>query len=351
MNQQHPKKLQHQLPSNKTYSNSEVAEYLTNIATAYEIKHDNRFRIISYENAAETVLTYPQDLFSMWQQDPKSLDAIPDIGSAICEKIGYLFEHRRPHPHVLEAFKGIHPAVFTFTKINGIGPIVAHKLTENLHFSQNPLKALDQLVAYAKQGKIRDFPGFGEKSESSILQNTLSFLGRHERMSLADATTLAAEVITYLKVKFPNISFIPLGSLRRLSATVGDIDIAAASSDPMPIIDYFLQYPNSVQTIASGSHKASLRLLHDVRVDLMVKPQASFGALLQHFTGSKLHNILLRRYALKLGYSLSEYGIREVKSGQLHQFADESDFYHFLGLKLIPPTERTGENELQTYHL
>lgn len=331
------------------YTNAEVSEFLTNIATAYEIKGKTKFQIAAYQNAADTVLTYPKLLFDLWQKDPQSLDNIPNIGPSILKKINYLFKTGQPYPSLKLIFSGIHPVVFTFTKINGIGPINAFKLTQHLKFSQSPDQALDQLVRYCQQGKVKTIPTFGEKSESSILDNTLSFLGRKNRLPLLTAQKLSQKIITYLKTKFPETEFISLGSLRRLSSTVGDIDIAAAGVKPKPILDYFLNYPDSVQTIAKGKNKTSIRLLHDVHVDLMVKPPSIFGALLQHFTGSRQHNILLRKHALKLGFSLSEYGIKDRKTGVIHHFDNETAFYHFLGLKFIPPQDRAGENELETY--
>jgi DNA polymerase (family X) len=336
-------------PKPKNYTNAEIAEYLTNIATAYEIKHKTRFQIVAYENAADTVLTYPKNLYDVWQKNPKFIDLIPNIGPSICKKINYLFKFSKPYPKLNTIFKNIHPAVFTFTKINGIGPLIADKLTQNLKFSKNPSKALDQLVIYAQKNKIRNLPTFGERSEKSILDNTLSFLGRKNRMPLKTAQTLANKIINYLQRQFPDTEFIPLGSLRRLSTTIGDIDIAAASNNPGPILSYFVDYPDSIQLIAKGKNKTSIRLLHDVHIDLMVKPKASFGALLQHFTGSRQHNILLRKHALKQGLSLSEYGIKELSTGKIHQFDNEADFYSYLNLKLIPPEKRVGENEIDTY--
>lgn len=331
------------------FTNQQVAEYLINIATALEINHENRFRIIAYENAADTAVSYPEDIYGIWQKDPKLLDEIPNFGQAICEKVDYLFKKNRPHPHAAQIFKTIHPAVFTFTKINSIGPLIADKLTQNLKFSRNPQKSLDQLVRYAQSGKIKTISTFGEKSEKSILENTLAFLGRQERLPLAAAQKLSDKIIRYLHQKFPDIEFIPLGSLRRRSQTVGDIDIACSSSKSSGILDYFLNYPDSLQTIARGQNKASIRLIGDIRVDLMIKPAQSFGSLLQHFTGSRQHNILLRKHALKLGFSLSEYGIKDLKTGKIHRFTDETGFYNFLGLKFIPPPQRTGENELNQY--
>ena len=210
---------------------------------------------------------------------------------------------------------------------------------------------MEQLITYAQQDKIKDLPSFGDKSQQMILENTLSFLGRDKRMPLKKAQKIANELITYLKKYFPKTEFIALGSLRREQSTVGDIDIAAASDNSQKIITQFLEYPKSVQTIIRGQDKASLRLLHDIHVDLMVKPKAGFGALLQHFTGSRQHNIILRRHALKMGFSLSEYGIKDLKTGKLHKFNNEQDFYKFLKLKYIPPQKRLGKNELEIYKM
>ncbi len=330
-------------------SNEQIAEYLTNIATVYEINHKSRFQIIAYKNAADTIISYPEPIYTLWQANPSSLDSIPNIGSSIMEKINYLLKNGKPHPTAKKEFSTVHPAVFVFTKINGIGPINAHKLTKTLKFSQKPQTALEELVKYAQNHVVSKLETFGEKSESSILANTLSFLGRKSRMSYPIAKKLADKIIVYLHQQFPKIEFKALGSLRRQSETVGDIDIAAAAKDPKPILEHFLKYPANLQTIANGTNKATIRLFDDIHVDLMIKPPQSFGALLQHFTGSRQHNIILRKYAQKKGYSLSEYGIKDIITGKIHRFETEESFYDFLGLKYIPPIERTGENELEAY--
>jgi len=333
------------------YTNAQISQHLSDIATAYEIKHKSRFRITAYENAADTILTYPENLYQLWQKNPQLLDDVPNIGPSILKKINYFFVHHQPYPALKNVFKDIHPAVFTFIKINGIGPLIAHKITSHLKFPKDPLKALDKLVLYCRQDKIATIPAFGQKSQSSILDNTLSFIGRRQRMSLHIAQKLAAKVIDYLHCKFPDTEFIPLGSLRRQSATVGDIDLAAASINPTPILAHFIEYPDAVETISVGKAKASIRLKHDIHIDLMIKPPASFGALLQHFTGSAQHNILLRKHALKLGYRLSEYGIKDLKTGKIHRFNNETSFYNFLHLKLIPAQKRIGTDELTKYQM
>ncbi len=331
----------------KIYSNAEIAEFLTNIATAYQIKKKNFFRIVSYQNAAETILTYPKPVQEVWEKNREELENVPSIGEHIMEKLDYLFKYNKYHPQVEKAFKGIHPAVFTFTKINGVGPKMAYVITNNLEFSEEPLEALDQLIKYCKEGKIRDLPRFGQKSENLILENTLHFLGQHRRMTYEEANNIARGVIDYLKKDFPEVEFIPLGSLRRHSPTVGDIDIAAKSTRTEEILNCFITYPNNVQTITKGPKKASIRIYHDIRVDLMVQPKESFGSLLQHFTGSRQHNILLRRYAQEIGLSISEYGIKDLNTGELHTFENETDLYHFLKLEYIEPEKRLGENEIE----
>lgn len=333
--------------SKKDYSNSEVAELLQNIATAYEIKKKNFFRIKSYQDAAETILTYPQSVFKLWQKDPQAFDNIPGIGPNIFNKITHLFKTGKLHPHVIRAFKGISPLVFTFTKINSIGPKTASILTKKLKFSKDPIKALDQLVEYCQKGKIRNWPHFGQKSEKLILDNTLAFLGKSRRMSYQEAKDHADKVISFLRQKFPQTEFIALGSLRRHSDTVGDIDLVAKSNKSEDILNHFLEYPENIQTINCGSKKASIRIYPDIRVDIMVQPAKNFASLIQHFTGSRQHNILLRKYALSLGYSVSEYGIKYVKTGKIYTFEDEEKLYNFLKLDYIEPQLRVGEREIE----
>ena len=332
----------------KTYSNQEIAELLQNIATAYEIKKKNFFRIKSYQDAAETILTYPESVYQLWQKDPQLFDNIPGIGPNIFTKITYLFTTSKLHPHIIRAFKGISPLVFTFTKINSIGPKTAYILTKKLKFSKDTIKALDQLIEYCQQGKIRNWPHFGIKSEASILENTLVFLGQTRRMSYSEAKNISDKIISYLQQKFPQIKIYALGSLRRQSETVGDIDLAVESNKPSAILDYFLEYPENIQTINRGTKKASIKIYPDIRVDIMIQPAKNFASLLQHFTGSRQHNILLRKHALSLGYSVSEYGVKDVKTGKIYNFETEEKLYNFLGLCYIEPKNRTGEHEIDT---
>lgn len=332
----------------KNYSNQQIAELLQNIATAYEIKKKNFFRIKSYQDAAETILTYPESVYQLWQKDPKLFDNIPGIGPNIFTKITFLFNTGKLHPHIIRAFKGISPLVFTFTRINGIGPKTASILTQKLKFSKDPIKALDQLMNYCQQGKIRNWHHFGEKSEASILENTKNFLGQNQRMPFAKAKQKSAKIINYLQQKFANIEIYALGSLRRQSATIGDIDLAVKSNNSQPILDYFVKYPENIQTIYRGTKKASIKIYPNIRVDIMIQPAKNFASLLQHFTGSRQHNILLRQHALDLGYSVSEYGIKDLTTGKLNIFKTEKELYNFLHLCYIKPQDRIGKHEINS---
>ena len=171
-------------------------------------------------------------------------------------------------------------------------------------------------------------------------------------MVLPYAFDIAEKIVEYLKTCKDVKKAEPLGSLRRKAPTVGDIDIAVASDNPKSVISYFISYPYKERVIEKGDITASMLVSGGRQVDLMVQPPESFGSLLQHFTGSKSHNIALREFAIKKGLSLSEYGIREGRSKKLQIYDTEEKFYNTLGMEWIPPEirENTGEIELSASH-
>jgi DNA polymerase (family 10) len=331
----------------KDFSNQSISQFLTDIATLYIIKKKNLFRIKAYQEAAESIVNYPKPIYQIWQKDKKLLDNIPGIGPSILAKIDYLFAHKKLHPHLTKTLIGIHPAVFAFTKIDGVGPKTAYKLTKEFKFPQNQAAAFKKLIFYTQKGRLSDLPGFGQKSEQLILKNTQNYLDQITRIPLKTAKKISGNIIKYLRQKFPQTKFYPLGSLRRESLTIGDIDIAAQSQQAAAILNHFVKYPQSQKTITHGPKKASIKTKDNVHIDLMVQPLKTFGSLLQHFTGSKQHNIILRKYAQRLGYSLSEYGIKDTKNGKLYTFTDEKKFYNFLKLCFIKPRDRVGDQEIK----
>jgi len=203
----------------------------------------------------------------------------------------------------------------------------------------------------AKSGKIRNLEGFGEESEKQIIKSIASFrkIGKKKkRMLISHAENLAREIIDYLEKSELATRIEPLGSLRRKCETIGDIDIAAATMTPKKLIDWFVKYPKTERVLEKGDREASIILTSGDQVDLITQRSDSFGSLLQHFTGSKEHNINLRKLALSKNLSLSEYGIKKLKTKDINKFANEEDFYCFLGLDYIQPElrENIGEIEL-----
>jgi len=322
------------------YTNSEIANFLEKIAIAYELKKKNRFRIVAYQNAADFIRNYPESLETIWQNNKMDLDNVPGIGEAILKKLDYLFTHHKNPPKVQTLFNSINPAIFVLSEIDGIGPQIAHKLTQHLKFPKDRMKIINKLIYYASKNKIATIPTFGKKSQSLFLKNAKEYIGNVERMPYNIANKLATEIIDYLKQKFPKYEILALGSLRRKTPTIGDIDIAACSPKSTEIIEYFVNYPSSYGTFDRGPKKASIKLKGNIRVDLMVEPKENWGDLVQHFTGSKEHNIELRRFALKKGLSISEYGVKDLKTGKLHKFDNEIDLYKFLDYPYPLPENR-----------
>ena len=180
-----------------------------------------------------------------------------------------------------------------------------------------------------------------------ILTQTLNFLGLKNRMPLKVAQKISQKIIDYLHQAFPDTEIVTLGSLRRQTETVGDIDLAVKSDDSKKILNYFVNYPDKIQIINKGDKKASILIKDNIHIDIMVQPSKNFTSLVQHFTGSKQHNINLRKYAISIGLSVSEYGIKNLKTGKINTFDNEEKLYNFLKLCYIEPQQRTGEKEIE----
>ena len=329
-------------------TNTQIAELLRAIAASYQLEDEskNRFRIIAYQRAADAVEHASSELKDIW--DEKKLDEVPGIGKSIAKHLGELFETGKSK-HFEELTKKYPSQMFDLMQIPGVGAKTAYKLVRAFELKISEKNPVEDLEKLAKQGKIAKLEGFGEESQKDILSAIKEVKGRTKRHLLPYASKIANDLVEWL-VKDNSVEKAnPLGSLRRRASTVGDIDIAVASEDPRRVIDHFVKYPNTQRVLEKGNTTASIIVQGEVQVDLMVQPSDRYGALLQHFTGSKHHNIALREYALKLepSLSLSEYGVRIRGSKGLVKFSDEKNFYKYLGLEWIPPElrENTGEIE------
>lgn len=327
----------------KFFSNKDIAKLLREISAAYQAKGENRFKIIAYDNAATSTEHATSELKDLWEED--KLDSIPGLGKSIRQHLGELFKTGKVK-HFEAIKKGLPAGMFALLDIGGLGPKSAYKLAKALD-----IKSPEDLEKAAQAHKIRDLEGFGQKSEEEILTAVAEFKGKGTtRYLLTEAFPTAERVLKHLRANIYCERAEPLGSLRRMVATVGDVDIAAASKNPKDIIDHFKKFKEIKRVLDAGPRKSSVLLLNGMQVDLIVAPTNAFGALLQHFTGAKSHNIHLREYAIKKDWSVSDYGIK-VK-GKIKEFKTEEAFYNFLGMDWIPPElrEDTGEIEAALVH-
>src|SRR5260221_2045990 len=337
-------------------TNLEIAMLLRQVAASFAIEDEKKFRfqIIAYQRAADTIQNLTTQISDLYKEN--KLSNLPGIGSSIQQHLSELIKTGRVK-HFATVMKDIPEAVFPLLSVPSFGPKKAYKLVTHFHL-QSANTVLEDIKNLAVSGKIALLEGFGEKSQADILRALGEFkegAGKTTRMLLPFAAELAEKLVTYLKESSAVVEAEPLGSLRRRVSTVGDIDIAVASTNPKEVIAHFVKFPYTNRIIEKGPVSASLLASGDRQIDLMVGHVNGFGSLLQHFTGSKHHNVRLREYALKKGLSLSERGIKKANApgeeGRV-QYKTEEAFYAALGMEWIPPEMRedTGEIELALAH-
>ncbi len=336
-------------------NNRDIAKLLQNVAAAYIIKDQQKFRfqIIAYQKAAEAIEASPTEVKDLIKEG--KIEQIPGVGPSIRGHLEELIKSGQVK-HFDSVLKGIPKAMFPLLDIPTFGPKKAYKLVTEFKLV-NEKTVIEDVQKIAQEGKIRHLDSFGEKSEQDIIRAIDEFKkgkGKTRRMVLPFASELADELLAYLSKSKAVTKAVPLGSLRRMVSTIGDIDFAISTQKPQEAIDYFVKYPRLERIIEKGPTSASLLASGGKQVDLIALPQESFGSLLQHFTGSKNHNVRLREYALSKGMSLSERGIKKKVKGKevLEHFDSEEKFYNALGMDWIPPEirEDTGEIEKAIAH-
>lgn len=320
-------------------TNLQIAELLRAISASLELKDvtKNKFRIIAYQRAADAVEHASSELKDLW--DEEKLKDVPGIGDSIASNLDEIFR-TGTSKHFEEIMKGLPPSMFKLMELPGIGAKTGFRLSKELGIDN-----LKELEIAAKKGKIAKLPGFGHKSEEEILQTVKQTKGKVKRHLLPYAQNVADEIMSWVKLEKSVKKIDVLGSLRRKASTIGDIDISVSTTDPKAVLERFVAYPKAVKTIEKGDKTSSILLPGNLQVDIMVQPLESYGSLLQHFTGSKHHNIALREYALKRGMSLSEYGIKI--GGKTLKFESEEAFYKKLGMDYIPPELREDAGEIE----
>ena len=325
-------------------SNKEVITALKEILAAMEVKNYNNFRIRAYQNAISILENLTVSIQDLWEN--KRLGEIPGIGSGIEEHLNEFFLEGKV-AEFEEIKKGLPEGMFSLIGLRGIGAKRAYKLSMAFKLLDRE-NALEKLKEAAEQKKIRNLEGFGEKIEKSILEaieEQKMTKNKKVRFLLPQAEEIVERIMNFMKGCDAVIDIEVCGSFRRKNATIGDLDIPVSTNKPSEVLDYFLKFPEIKEVLVVGDKKASVVLSNEIQVDLRVSTPQAYGSMLQYFTGSKQHNILLRNYALSMGMSLSEYGIK--KDGKLKEFSDEKSFYNELGLSYIPPEIRNGNFEIE----
>ena len=326
------------------FSNEELARLFRGMAAAHEVRGENAFTIKAYQNAADSVEKATSLVKDLWEEG--RLKEVAGIGKNLNSYLDEYFKTGKVK-HFEATKKGLPGGMFEILGLPHVGSKTAYKLAK--HFGLKEGSTVARLKELCQQGRIRTLEGFGEKSEKEILEGILrrSRQNATSRLSLPLAYRVSQNVLDYLKSNSSFQKADVLGSLRRFTATVGDVDIAVASDKKDAIIKHFLAYPQVKKVLWFGKSKATVLLKNGIQVDLMVEKTESYGSLPQHFTGSKSHNIQLRELALKKGLSLSEHGIKVLGKPKSLKFASEKGFYKFLGLPIVPPEIREGNEEIE----
>ena len=325
--------------------NKSIANILYETADLLEIDGQDSFRIRSYRNAAQAIENNTEQIKDIIDE-PKRVLAIPGIGKGMLINLQELFRDGSLSVQA-DLLKKYHPSMLQLLKIQGLGP-----KTIALIWSAHKVCDVDGVEKLAREGKIRELPRMGEKHEQKLLK-AIEDYRRISGRFLIDAAEAEANKLTEYLAKFPGIDRVtPAGSLRRGRETVGDLDIlvtgTACCDDKQraSAIEYVAKYPPLMDVIAKGDNKISFRLRSDMQVDVRLLPPESFGAAMQYFTGSKAHNVALRQRALKMGYTLNEYNLADLKTEKPVAGKTEEEIYARLKLDYVPPELRENLGEI-----
>lgn len=321
--------------------NREIARLLAETADLMEIAAEDPFRVRSYRNAAAAIETYPERIFDILKDPARKVTDIPGIGKSMAANLHEIaargsFERRDV---LLTKYP---PTALELLKIQGLGPKTIAMLWEHYRVS-----TIDDLERLCKEQKLRLLPRLGAKLEEKVLRAISAYRQRAGRFLLNFAGEVADELAGYLK-ETPGVERVtPAGSFRRGKETVGDLDLLVTGPGATEALDRFARHPRIGEILGRGPNKASARFgLQQIQVDVRALPRESYGAALQYFTGSKDHNVALRNRALKMGYTLSEYGLFRLDDNSKVAGAAEEEIYHKLGLDWIPPELRENQGEI-----
>jgi DNA polymerase (family 10) len=319
-------------------SNRELAEVFQTIADLLEIKGEVIYKILAYRKAADSLNNLGRDASEYWRED--KLTEIPGVGKAIAEKIDELLTTGKLE--FLEKLTAEVPSSLAdLLQVPDLGP---KKVA--LFWHELDITTLDELAEAARAGKLRGLPGMGEKSEAKVIAGIEALARRTTRIPLGRAWPAAQELLAFLRGTAGVEAAEAAGSLRRMRATVGDLDLLVAASDSAAVMDAFVHRPDVARVLGHGETKSSVEFNNGLRAQLWAHPPERFGTALQYATGSKDHNVRLRELALKKGLSLSDQAFIKEDGDEI-LCATEEEVYALLELPWIPPELREDRGEVQ----
>ncbi len=322
--------------------NREFARVLADTADLMEIAGEDGFRIRSYRNAASAIEGYPERVDDILANPERKVTEIPGVGKGLASVLEELskrgsFEKRDA---LLAQFP---PTLLELFKIQGLGPKGIA-----LVYQHYKVATIDDLERICKEQKLRELPRMGAKLEEKVLKSIAQYRQRTGRFLLSFGQKVAGELIPYLSETGGIEQIAAAGSLRRGKDTIGDLDLLVTGPGAADALERFVQHPKAHTVLGKGPNKASIQYgLDGLQVDLRALPHESYGAAMQYFTGSKEHNILLRSRALKLGFTLNEYGLFRLDNEQRVAGETEEEVYAALGLPWIPPELRENCGEIE----
>jgi DNA polymerase (family X) len=321
-------------------SNATIADLFDELGDLYELDGAVVHRVVAYRNAAKSIREAPRSVAAMTREG--KVTELPGIGRTLEEKIEALLD-TGTIPAVEKLRARIPAGLVGLTRLPGLGPKRARRL-----FDELGIDSLESLRAAAEGGRLRDVRGFGQKFEESVLAAFAAGVGDapRPRVLLSKALDIGEGIVEALRAHPASDRVELAGSARRLTDAVKDLDIIATASDPPALLAAFAQLEVIEAASSPGENAARATTHSGVAIDLRVVEPDQFGNLLQHFTGSKRHNMALREAAVRKGLHVSEYGVLDDATGTTHRCSTEEEVYALLGLPWIPPELREDRGEL-----
>ncbi|HVR47591.1 MAG TPA: DNA polymerase/3'-5' exonuclease PolX [Candidatus Binatia bacterium] len=325
-----------QLP--RVLSNAEIARKLLEIRTLMEMAGESFYKYMAYEKAAASVENAPPlgDLVVSGEHLK-----LPGVGKSIGAAIEQLLASGRAE-QLDVLYQRFPPSLMEVLGVTGIGTKTAAML-----FTDYGIASLADLESAIGSGTLAGVPRLGSKTIENWKRGILAYKGRQRRTPLPQALAIAHEVVAHLEQGPPLARLAFAGSLRRQEVTVGDVDVVCTSQHAADVVAHFAAWPRAEAVLAEGPTKASIWLPGGLQIDLRVLPDHLYGNLLQHFTGSREHNIKLREYAVRRSLRVSENGILNLENGEVVTCTDEHGVYAALGMQYIPPELRNGLDEIE----